>query len=140
MTTRRTFLKGSAALGATTLAAPYVHAQEPVTLRYLSTAVNQSPAIAAKASEDLGINIEYIAVTTDDVARRVITQPNSFDLVDSEYFSLPNLIPSGNLKGMAASRIDPNVWNSKTKMRTSASGTTSESRAVAASRFSNWPP
>ena len=106
MTTRRTFLKGSAALGATTLAAPYVHAQEPVTLRYLSTAVNQSPAIAAKASEDLGINIEYIAVTTDDVARRVITQPNSFDLVDSEYFSLPNLIPSGNLKGMDASRID----------------------------------
>ncbi|MEO0761449.1 MAG: extracellular solute-binding protein, partial [Pseudomonadota bacterium] len=37
---------------------------------------------------------------------RVITQPNSFDLVDSEYFSMPNLIPSGNLKGMDAKRID----------------------------------
>lgn len=44
-----------------------------MTLRYLSTAVNQSPAIAAKASEDLGINIEYIAVTTDDVARSART-------------------------------------------------------------------
>ncbi len=106
MTTRRTFLKGATALGASSLAAPYVHAQEPVTLRYLSTAVNQSPGIAQRASEDLGINIEYIAVTTDDVARRVITQPNSFDLVDTEYFALPNLIPSGNLQGMDATRIE----------------------------------
>ena len=77
-----------------------------MTLRYLSTAVNQSPAIAEKASEDLGIDIEYIAVNTDEVPRRVITQPNSFDLVDSEYFSLPNLVPSGNMVGMDANRID----------------------------------
>ena len=105
--TRRRFLQGSAALGAAAaFPAPFVHAQEPVTLRYLSTAVNQSPAIAAKASEELGINIEYIAVNTDEVARRVITQPNSFDLVDSEYFSMPNLIPSGNLMGMDARKID----------------------------------
>jgi len=105
--TRRRFLQGSAALGAAAaFPAPFVQAQEPVTLRYLSTAVNQSPAIAAKASEELGINIEYIAVNTDEVARRVITQPNSFDLVDSEYFSMPNLIPSGNLMGMDARKID----------------------------------
>ncbi|MDF0601243.1 extracellular solute-binding protein [Psychromarinibacter sp. C21-152] len=105
--TRRGVLKGGAAMaGAAAFPAPFVHAQEAVTLRYLSTAVNQSPAIAEKASEELGINIEYIAVNTDEVPRRVITQPNSFDLVDSEYFSLPNLVPSGNMKGMDASRID----------------------------------
>ncbi|WP_422074734.1 ABC transporter substrate-binding protein [Tranquillimonas rosea] len=104
---RRGFLKGASAAGAAAaFPAPFVHAQEPVTLRYLSTAVNQSPGIAQKAGEELGINIEYIAVTTDDVARRVITQPNSFDLVDSEYFALPNLVPSGNLMGMDASRIE----------------------------------
>ena len=104
---RRRFLQGTAAVvGAAAFPAPFVHAQEKVKLRYLSTAVNQSPAIAAKASEELGIEIEYIAVNTDEVARRVITQPNSFDLVDSEYFSLPNLTPSGNLMGMDASRID----------------------------------
>ncbi len=80
-------------------------AQEKPTLRYLSTAVNQSPEIAKKAGEDLGINIQYIAVTTDDVAKRVITQPNSFDLVDTEYFALPKLIPSGNIMGLDASRI-----------------------------------
>ena len=104
---RRAVLKGGAAMaGAAAFPAPFVHAQDPVTLRYLSTAVNQSPAIAAKASEELGINIEYIAVNTDEVARRVITQPNSFDLVDTEYFALPNLVPSGNMKGMDANRID----------------------------------
>ena len=104
---RRRFLQGTAALGAATaFPAPFVHAQEKVTLRYLSTAVNQSPAIAAKASEELGIEIEYIPVNTDEVARRVITQPNSFDLVDSEYFSMPNLIPSGNMMGMDARRIE----------------------------------
>ena len=40
------------------------------------------------------------------MARRITTQPNSFDLVDSGHFSLPNRIPSGNLKGMDASRIE----------------------------------
>jgi putative spermidine/putrescine transport system substrate-binding protein len=106
-TSRRSILKGAAALaGTAAFPAPFVHAQERVTLRYLSTAVNQSPAIAEKASEDLGIDIEYIAVNTDEVPRRVITQPNSFDLVDSEYFSLPNLVPSGNMVGMDANRID----------------------------------
>ncbi|PQO23333.1 ABC transporter substrate-binding protein [Rhodobacteraceae bacterium WD3A24] len=105
--TRRRFLKGAGAVGAAAaFPAPFVNAQERVTLRYLSTAVNQSPGIAARASEELGIDIEYIAVTTDDVARRVITQPNSFDLVDSEYFALPNLVPSGNLMGMDARRIE----------------------------------
>ena len=61
--------------------------------------------IAKKAKEDLGINIEYVPVTTDDVAKRIITQPNSFDIVDSEYFSLKKLMPSGNLLGMDAKKI-----------------------------------
>ena len=107
--TRRSILKASAALGGAALVTKVTGfpaiAQEKVTLRYLSTAVNQSPAIAAKAGEDLGITIEYIAVTTDDVAKRVITQPNSFDLVDTEYFALPKLLPSGNIMGLDASKI-----------------------------------
>src|SRR5262249_20653442 len=84
---------------------PAVHAQEPKVLRYLGTAVNQSADIAKKAKEDTGITIEYIPVTTDEVTKRVITQPNSFDLLDEEYFSLRKVIPSGNLVGMDAKRI-----------------------------------
>ena len=108
--TRRSLLQGSAAIAGAACAnwaagSPAVHAAEPVTLRYLGTAVNQSTDIAKKVKEDIGITIEYVPVTTDVVAKRIITQPNSFDLVDAEYFSLPNLVPSGNLVGMDAKKI-----------------------------------
>ena len=104
--TRRTVLKGAGVLmGSTALCSPAVYAQEPKVLRYLGTAVNQSIDIAKKVKEDTGITIEYIPVTTDEVAKRIVTQPNSFDLVDEEYFSLKKVIPSGNLLGMDAKRI-----------------------------------
>ncbi|WP_413992944.1 ABC transporter substrate-binding protein [Labrys okinawensis] len=107
---RRDLLKGGIALagaaaGASVLAAPAVHADEPVTLRYLSTATNQAPAIADQAFKDTGVKIQYVSVDTDDVTKRIITQPNSFDLVDTEYFSLKKLVPSGNLMGMDAKKI-----------------------------------
>ena len=98
---RRTLLKGAVA-AAGIAGFPYVHAQEKITLRYLGTAVNQSSDIAKKFQEDTGIQIQYIPVTTDDVAKRIITQPNSFDIVDTEYFSLKKLIPAGTLAGMDA--------------------------------------
>ena len=97
---RRTFLKGGAALAGAAIGSqvitgfPAILAAEGVTLRYLGTAVNQSADIAKKVKEDTGITIEYIPVTTDDVTRRVITQPNSFDVVDTEYFSLKKIVPT----------------------------------------------
>ncbi len=108
---RRGVIKGAGALAGAAIGSgaitgfPYVMSQEKLTLRYLGTAVNQSADIAKKCLEDTGIKIEYIPVTTDDVSRRVITQPNSFDVVDTEYFSLKKLIPSGNLLGMDAKKI-----------------------------------
>ena len=109
--TRRTLLKSAGAAAGFAAGAgafrgfPAVISAEPVTLRYLGTAVNQSGDIARKVKEDLGITIDYIPVTTDDVTKRVITQPNTFDIVDSEYFSLKKLLPSGNLQGIDARRI-----------------------------------
>src|SRR5713226_334508 len=108
---RRSILKGAACVASVATGTrgitsfPAVHAQEPKVLRYLGTAVNQSSDIAKKVKEDTGITIEYIPVSTDDVTKRVITQPNSFDIVDEEYFSLKKVIPSGNLLGMDAKRI-----------------------------------
>lgn len=107
---RRSLLKGAGAIaglaGAGAMSGfPAVHAQEPKVLRYLGTAVNQSADIAKKVKEDTGITIEYIPISTDDVTKRVITQPNSFDLLDTEYFSRRKLMPSGNLLGMDARRI-----------------------------------
>jgi putative spermidine/putrescine transport system substrate-binding protein len=99
---RRTVLKAATAAIA---GFPAIVSAQPVTLRYLGTAVNQSKEIAQKVKADLGLVIEYIPVTTDEVAKRIITQPNSFDVVDAEYFQLRKLIPSGNLLGMDAKRI-----------------------------------
>jgi len=101
---RRTLIKGAvAATGA--LGFPFVHAQEKITLRYLGTAVNQDKAIADKFKADTGITIQYIPVTTDDVTKRAVTAPNSFDLIDTEYFSLKKIIPTGNLLGIDTQRI-----------------------------------
>ena len=100
--TRRGALGG---LAAGTLFAPAVHSQEPKVLRYLGTAVNAGDDISKQCLADTGIKIEYITVTTDDVTKRVVTQPNSFDVLDTEYFSLKKLIPSGNIQPLSARRI-----------------------------------
>src|ERR1700710_1595877 len=108
---RRAVLKGAA--GAVGLAAgsgaitgfPYVHSADPKVLRYLGTAVNEGDEISKKCFEDTGIKIEYITVTTDDVTKRVITQPNSFDVLDTEYLALKKLVPSGNIFALDAKKI-----------------------------------
>src|ERR1700746_3159001 len=108
---RRTLLKG--ATGALGLAAgsgaitgfAYVHSAEPKVLRYLGTAVNEGDEVSKKCLEDTGIKIEYITATTDDVTKRVVTQPNSFDVLDTEYFSLRKLVPSGNILALDAKKI-----------------------------------
>ena len=101
---RRSLLKGTAGILAAGMF-PAVHAQETIVLRYLGTAVNQDKAIAEKFKADTGIEIQYVAVTTDDVTKRAVTAPNSFDLLDSEYFSLKKIVPTGNLKGIDTKKI-----------------------------------
>jgi putative spermidine/putrescine transport system substrate-binding protein len=103
-TDRRSVLKGTAAILASGIF-PAVHAQEKIVLRYLGTAVNQDKAIAEKFKADTGISIQYVAVTTDDVTKRAVTAPNSFDLIDTEYFSLKKIVPTGNLLGIDTKRI-----------------------------------
>ena len=108
---RRGVLKGAGAIAGAAAGSgaitgfPAVWSQEPKVLRYLGTAVNQAEEITKKVKEDTGITIEYISATTDDVTKRVITQPNSFDVLDTEYFSLKKLIPSGNILSLDARKI-----------------------------------
>ena len=108
---RRALLKGAAGLAGAAAGSgaitgfPTVWSQEEKVLRYLGTAVNQSDDITKKVKEDTGITIQNIVATTDDVTKRVITQPNSFDVLDTEYFSLKKLVPSGNILPMDAKKI-----------------------------------
>src|SRR5438105_14360272 len=105
---RRAVLKGAA--GAVGLAAgsgaitgfPYVHSADPKVLRYLGTAVNAGDEIEKKCLEDTGIKIEYITVTNDYVTKRVVTQPNSIDVLDTEYFSRHKIAPQVKLVGLDA--------------------------------------
>ena len=107
--TRRNLLKAAGALAGagavSSFPAPAVWSAEEKVLRYLGTAVNQSDDIIKKVKDDTGITIQNIVATTDDVTKRVITQPNSFDILDTEYFSLKKLVPSGNILPMDAKKI-----------------------------------
>ena len=107
---RRKMLKSTAAMGAAAgasimLGCPVVHANEAPTIRYLGTAVNMGSEPEKRLFEDTGIKVKYISKTTDEVVKTILTQPNSFDIVDSEYFSMPKLVPSGSLLGMDTKRI-----------------------------------
>ena len=108
---RRAVLKGAAGLAGAAAGSgaitgfPAVWSQEEKVLRYLGTAVNQSDDITKKVKAETGITIQNIVATTDDVTKRVITQPNSFDILDTEYFSLKKLVPSGNILPMDAKKI-----------------------------------
>jgi putative spermidine/putrescine transport system substrate-binding protein len=107
--TRRNLLKAAGALAGagavSSFPAPAVWSAEEKVLRYLGTAVNQSDDITKKVKEETGITIQNIVATTDDVTKRVATQPNSFDILDTEYFSLKKLVPSGNILPMDAKKI-----------------------------------
>jgi putative spermidine/putrescine transport system substrate-binding protein len=108
---RRAVLKGAAGLAGAAAGSgaitgfPAVWSQEEKVLRYLGTAVNQSDDIIKKVKAETGITLQNIVATTDDVTKRVITQPNSFDILDTEYFSLKKLVPSGNILPMDAKKI-----------------------------------
>src|SRR5471030_3152912 len=108
---RRAVLKGAAGFAGAAAGSgaitgfPAVWSQEDKVLRYLGTAVNQSDDITKKVKADTGITIQNIVATTDDVTKRVATQPNSFDILDTEYFSLKKLVPSGNILSLDAKKI-----------------------------------
>ena len=108
---RRSILKGAAKVAGAVAGSgaitgfPYINASEPKVLRYLGTAVNEGDEISKQCFKDTGIKIEYITATTDDVTKRVMTQPNSFDVLDTEYFSLKKLVPSGNILALDAKKI-----------------------------------
>ncbi len=108
---RRTVLRGAAAVAGTALGTgvirgfPAVHAADPVTLRIAGTGVNQFKQLADKAKEDLGFTIQYTSLTSDDVVKRAVTQPTSFDMLDSEYWMLKKIVPSGQLRGMDVTKI-----------------------------------
>ena len=109
---RRKVLKGAAGLGAAALGsgvigAPTIWAQniKNITLRQCGTGVSAFNEIAEKAKADLGFTLQMTALDSDAVVQRVVTQPNSFDIGDIEYWMVKKVFPTKNLQAMDTKKI-----------------------------------
>jgi len=110
---RRTVLQGAAA--ATGLAVgsgavtgfPTIWAQniKNVTLRQFGTGVSNQNPIAERCKQDLGITLQMTALDSDAVVQRSVTQPNSYDIADIEYWMVKKVFPAGVLQPMDARKI-----------------------------------
>ena len=108
---RRSILKGAAALAGTVAGSgalggfPTVWAQNPITLRQFGTGVSNLNAIAEKCKADLGITLEMTATDSDAAAQRAVTQPDSYDIADIEYWILKKVFPSGVIQPMDVKKL-----------------------------------
>jgi putative spermidine/putrescine transport system substrate-binding protein len=76
-----------------------------VTLRFIGTGVSQVNEIKEKAEKDLGFKIQLRALSTEENNQIAITQPKQYDIFDGEYFSLPLVVPSGNIQPIDVKKI-----------------------------------
>jgi putative spermidine/putrescine transport system substrate-binding protein len=108
--TRRSLLKSGAAVAATAgvggfVGAPMVWAQTTITLRQFGTGVSNLNAIAERCKKDLGITLEMTATDSDAAAQRAVTQPNSYDIADVEYWIAKKVFPAGVLQPMDVKKL-----------------------------------
>lgn len=110
---RRSVLKGGAA--AVGLAAgsgaitgfPTIWAQniKDVTLRQFGTGVSNINAIAEKCKEDLGFTLQMTALDSDAVSQRAVTQPDSYDIADIEYWICKKVFPAGVMQPLDTKKM-----------------------------------
>ena len=108
---RRSVLKSgasavAAAVGA--LSAPMIWAQNirDIRLLHVGGAYSAMRPIAEQASQDLGFTIEMQNLAFEPLVARVATQPNTIDIADLSFVSMPAITPRGVMQGMDISRID----------------------------------
>src|SRR5881628_597720 len=110
---RRRMLKGAAgaagaALGSGAITGfPTIWAQnnKNIVLRQCGTGVSAFNEIAEKAKADLGFTLQMTALDSDAVVQRVVTQPNSFDIGDIEYWMVKKVFPAKTLQAMDTKKI-----------------------------------
>ena len=62
-------------------------------------------AIAEKCKADLGITLEMTATDSDAAAQRAVTQPDSYDIADIEYWILKKVFPAGVIQPMDVKKL-----------------------------------
>jgi putative spermidine/putrescine transport system substrate-binding protein len=98
---RRKVLKGAgalagAAVGSGVVGAPMIWAQnnKNIVLRQFGTGVSSINEVAEKAKKDLGFTIQMTALDSDACVQRAVTQPNSYDVADIEYWMIKKIYPA----------------------------------------------
>ena len=110
---RRAMLKGTAALAGTALGSgaiggfPTIWGQttKNIVLRQFGTGVSNINEIADKCKADLGITLQMTALDSDAVVQRAVTQPNSYDVADIEYWMVKKVFPANVLQAMDVKKI-----------------------------------
>ena len=110
---RRRMLKGAAGIAGAALGSgaitgfPTIWAQnnKNIVLRQFGTGVSNINEIADKCKADLGITLQMTALDSDAVVQRVVTQPNSFDIGDIEYWMIKKVFPANILQAMDVKKI-----------------------------------
>ena len=108
---RRSLLKTGAAAAGVALGTgaitgfPTIWAQTAITLRQFGTGVSNLNAIAEKCKADLGITLEMTATDSDAAAQRAVTQPDSYDIADIEYWIAKKVFPAGVMQPMDVKKL-----------------------------------
>ncbi|MCL1472220.1 ABC transporter substrate-binding protein [Argonema antarcticum] len=111
---RRNFVTGGLATGAAIAAASCNPNRGPtiitnkikdVTLRLMGTGAAQINDIRERAEKELGFKIKMRALSTAENIQIAITQPKQYDIYDGEFFSLPLVVPSGNLQAIDTRKV-----------------------------------
>ncbi|WP_417827461.1 ABC transporter substrate-binding protein [Thalassospira sp.] len=118
---RRGFVKGAAVVSGAAIGSgaitgfPTIWAQniKNVTLRQFGTGVSNINAVADKVKEDLGFTLQMTALDSDAVAQRAVTQPNSFDIADIEYWICKKVFPAGTMQPMDTTKLKNYQYISK---------------------------
>lgn len=98
---RRTFLKGGAAVAAGLAASPVItgfptvwaQKTKDIVLHHVGAPYSAIIDIARQATKDLGFKVEMQALAHDALRNRLVTQPKTVDIADVEYFFLRQLMP-----------------------------------------------
>ena len=100
-------LSRALAVGSGVIGAPMIWAQnnKNIVLRQFGTGVSNINEIADKAKADLGFTLQMTALDSDAGVQRAVTQPNSFDIGDIEYWMIKKVFPANNLQAMDVKKI-----------------------------------
>jgi putative spermidine/putrescine transport system substrate-binding protein len=115
---RRGVLKGAAAAGAATAVTgfPTVWAQtiKDITINHTGMSYSTLIDIARKASEDLGFKVEMSVVDHPGLINRMINDPSSIDIADSEIWQTKVYVPQGVTQAIDVNKIT--LWNDVTPL------------------------